>query len=50
MIIIALGGASACAVGSGCPAEKAETVKYSRKGQLKNGGGKTQLFPKKIRR
>jgi hypothetical protein len=50
LIIIVLTGFSACAVGSGCPAEKAETARISRKGQLKSGEGKTRLFPKDIRR
>ncbi len=50
LIIIILSGFSACAVGSGCPTEKAETTKYSRKGQLKKGSSKTSLFPKDFRK
>jgi len=50
LIITVLSANSACAIGSGCPAKKAETVKYSRKGELKKGGSKSNLFPKNIRK
>jgi len=38
-------GANGCAVGSGCPAEKANTVKFDRRGKLKGESGKTRLLP-----
>ena len=47
LILLLILSVHSCAVGSGCPAEKAETVKFDRRGKLKNDGGKTRLFPGK---
>ena len=49
VLLFALSSA-ACAVGSGCPADKAQTVKYGRKGGVKYKQGKTGLFPKNMKR
>jgi hypothetical protein len=46
ILMLAL-GANGCAVGSGCPAEKANTVKFDRRGKLKGESGKTRLLPKR---
>lgn len=34
-----------CAVGTGCPAEKAGNVRFDRHGQLKTSKARTHLFP-----
>lgn len=42
--------ASACQRKAGCPASENANVKTNRKGELPTKGGKSQLFPKKMRR
>lgn len=41
---------SGCGVGSGCPAQQADSAKFDRKGKLKSTGGKTRLFPKNTKK
>jgi len=43
-------GASSCNRKSGCPAYENATVKANRKGELPSKGGKSGLFPKKMKR
>ncbi len=41
---------SSCNRKSGCPAYEQATTKANRKGQLSTKGGKSELFPKKMKR
>lgn len=41
---------SACSRKTGCPAAENATVKVNRKGRLPSSGGKSQLFPKSMRK
>ena len=41
IVMVANGGT----VGSACPAEKANTAKFDRKGKLNGESGKTRLLP-----
>ncbi len=51
IIFLSVFSFASCAVGSGCPADKANSVKFNRKGQFKsNSKGKTKLFPGKLKR
>ncbi|MFM9949711.1 MAG: hypothetical protein ACKV1O_17370 [Saprospiraceae bacterium] len=43
-------GASSCNRKSGCPAYENTTVKANRKGELPTKGGKSGLFPKKMKK
>lgn len=43
-------GNSSCSRKSGCPAYEHATVKANRKGELPTKGGKSGLFPKKMKR
>lgn len=42
--------AGACQRKAGCPATESANVKTNRKGELPTKGGKSQLFPKNMRR
>ncbi|NUN99789.1 MAG: hypothetical protein HUU01_04145 [Saprospiraceae bacterium] len=54
LLLICLGmfgiGTSSCNRKSGCPAYENATVKANRKGELPSKGGKSGLFPKKMKR
>ncbi len=43
-------GSSSCQRKVGCPATENAQVKTNRKGELSTKGGKSQLFPKHMRR
>lgn len=43
-------GGSSCNRKSGCPAYENATVTANRKGELPSKGGKSGLFPKKMKR
>jgi hypothetical protein len=43
-------GGTACQRKSGCPTAEYTQMKTNRKGELSSKGGKSQLFPKHMRR
>jgi hypothetical protein len=49
-LLLFLVGSSACQRKSGCPTAEYTKVKLNKKGELSSKGGKSQLFPKNMRR